>query len=131
MRIIGQCFHISDESHWQFMLQVYCVISCLTSPATKVLSLNRIKAGCRDRGSSLAAAVIVYGFYASNPCEMLLTREFNQLISQCGMCIPIAFCFIAIVVVVWPAVGLCFPAKTFFSVRFVVMLTSHPPSSHD
>ena len=48
-----------------------------------------------------------------------LLREFNQHISQCGMCIPIAFCSIAIVVVVWLAVGLCFPAKTFFSMRFV------------
>ena len=29
--------------------------------------------------------------------------------------IPITVCSIAIVVVVWPAVGLCFQAKTFFS----------------
>ena len=75
-------------------------------------------AGCCSRGSSWAAAVIVDGFYASKPWEMLLTREFNQHISQCGMCIPIVFCFIAIVVV-WTAVGLCFPAKICFSMRFV------------
>ena len=101
MRVIGQYFHISDESLWQFMLQVI--------------------AGCRSRGSSWAAAVIVDGFCASKPWEMLLTREFNQHISQCGMCIPIAFCYITIVVVVWPAVGLCIPAKTFLSMRFVVI----------
>ena len=65
--------------------------------------------------------MIVDVFYATYPWEMLLTREVNQQISQCAMCIPIAFCFIAIVVVVWPAVGLCFPAKTFFSMRFVVI----------
>ena len=88
---------------------------------SNLFNCNRVIAGCRNRGSSWAAAVIVDGFYATNPWEMLLTREFNQHISQCGMCraIPIAFCSIAIVVVVWPAVGLCFPAKTFFSMRFI------------
>ena len=39
--------------------------------------------------------------------------------SQPCMCISIAFYFIAIVVVVWPAVGLCFPAKIFVSMRVV------------
>ena len=98
---------------------------------SNLFNCNRVIAGCRNRGSSWPAAVIVDGFYATNPWEILLTREFNQHISQCGMCVPIAFCFIAIVVVVWPAVGLCFPAKTILSMRFVVIFTSHPPSSHD
>ena len=86
---------------------------------SNLFDCNRVIAGCRNRGSSRAAAVIVDGFYATNSWEMLLTREFNQHISECGMCIPIAFCSIAIVVVVWPAVGLCFPAKAFFSMRLV------------
>ena len=87
--------------------------------------------GSGDRGSSWAAAVIVDGFYASNPGEMLLAREFNQPLSQRGMCIPIAFCSVAIVVVVRPAVGLCFQARTLFSMQFVVKFASHSPSSHD
>ena len=56
--------------------------------------------GSDGRVSSWAAAVVVDSFYATCPWEIISTRDFNQPLSQCGMCIPIALCSIAIVVVV-------------------------------
>ena len=70
--------------------------SCLPS----FFSCRKKITGSGDRGSSWTAAVIVDDFYATCPWEMLLAREFNQPHSQRGMCIPIALCSIAIVVVV-------------------------------
>ena len=60
--------------------------------------------------------------------EMLLTRDFNQPLSQRGMSISIALCSIAIVVVVWPAVGFCFPTKTPFSSQLAVIFASYLPT---
>ena len=49
----------------------------------------------------------------------------SRSVKKCNY--QIAGCSIAIVVVVWPAVGLCFQAKIFFSMTFVVIFVSHPP----
>ena len=139
MPITGQYFQISDECRWQFVLQVYCVShsvvsrqsrgkgpkSCLTNVFVLVIMVSG------DLVSSWAAAVVVDRCCATCPWEMLSTREFNQPLSQRGMCIPIALCSIAIVAVVWPVVSLCFPAKTLFSPQLVVTFASHPPPSHD
>ena len=84
-----------------------------------------------DRAISWVAAVVTDIFYDICPWRMLLTRDFDQPLSERGMCISIALCSIAIVVVVWPAVGLCFPAKTLFAMQLVVIFASHPPPSHD
>ena len=53
-------------------------------------SCMRVMTGSGDRGSFWAAAVIVDGFYATCPWEMLVARKFNQPLSQRRMCIPIA-----------------------------------------
>ena len=78
--------------------------SCLTN----IFDCMRVITGSGDRVSSWAAAVVVGRFYATCPWEMLLTSGFNQLLSQCGMCIPILF-----------------------SLQFVVTFASHPLPSHD
>ena len=85
------------------------VKSCLTNVLVVVITVSG------DRVCSWAAAVVVDRCCATCPWEMLSNREFNKLLSQRGMCIPIALCSIAIVAAVWPAVGFCFPAKTLFS----------------
>ena len=68
----------------------------------------RVITGSGDRVSSWAAAVVVDGFYATCPWEMLLTRGFNQPLSQCGMCISILS-----------------------SLQLVVTFASHPLPPHD
>ena len=103
MSIPGQYFQISDECHWQFMLQVFCVSqsvmshqargkgpkSCLTS----FFSFTRVMTGSGDRVSSWAAAVVVDRVYAICPWETLLFRDFNQSLSQRGMylCLVITY----------------------------------------
>ena len=91
----------------------------------------RVITGSGDRVSSWVAAVVIDRFYATCLWEMLLTREFNQPLSQRGMSISIALCSIAIVVVVWPAVGFCFPTKILFSSQLAVIFENHLPLSHD
>ena len=87
--------------------------------------------GSGDCVRSSVAAMAIDIVYVTCPSERLLSRDFKQSLSQRGMCIPIALCSIAIVAVVWPAVCLCFPAKTLFSLQLVVIFASHPPPSHD
>ena len=73
----------------------------------------RIITGSGDRVSSYAAAVVVDGFDATCPWDI----SFYQGIQSTSLAdIPIAFCSIAIVVVVWPDVGLCFQANILFFV---------------
>ena len=65
-----------------------------------IFDCMRIITGSGDRVSSWAAAVVLDRFSATCPWEMFLTRKINQLLSQRLMCIPLAVCSIAIVVVV-------------------------------
>ena len=103
------------------MLQVYCISQSVYEGSNR----------SGDRACSWVATVVLdaRSFYATCPWEMLVTRDFNQPLSQRGMFIPIALCSIAIVVVDWPAVGSCFPAKTLLCLQLVVIFASHPPTT--
>ena len=74
--------------------------------------------------------MVVDIFCAAFPWGMCLTRQYNEPLSQRFMWIPIALCLVVIVVVVWPAVGLCLPEKTsILSVVMVVIVPNNIPPS--
>ena len=95
MSIPGQYFQISDECHWQFMLQVFFVSQSVVSHQsrgkgpksglTSFFCFTTAITGSGDRVSSWAAAVVVDRVYGTCPWEMLLSREFNQSLSQHSM----------------------------------------------
>ena len=103
----------------------------LESCPTSFFYCRRVITGSGERVSSWVAAVVIDRFYATSLWDMLLTRHFNQPLSQRGVSISIALCSIAIVVVVWPAVGFCFPTNKLFSSQLVVIFASQISLSHD
>ena len=110
---------ISHQSHGEGPISLV-LLSFLT---------NEGKTVSGDRVSSWAAAVVVDRFYGTCPLGDVFGQEIQPTPLAEWNEIPIAVCSIAIVVVVWPAVGLCFSSKDIF-VHVVCCDICKPPSTH-